>query len=212
MATTLTVNVEPRKIGKHHSKSARNIKKIPAVVYGPNLKNQNVLLDELFVLRHSNSNFESAIFQTESQNQEINSLKVMLKNIQVHPKTGRPIHVDLYALDMSATIRVNVSVEFQGTPKGVKEEGGLTQIVLREIEIECNPIDIPKYIQVDISDLSVGESIHVSDVSFPAGIKPMTLPERTLVTVSLPKEETETDEAAAPAADVAAAGDAAKKD
>ncbi len=188
MATPTVLNVETRKIGKGSSRSLRLEKKIPAVIYGPNIENKNVYIDELFVVRHSSSRFESTIFDTQSPDKDMGSLKVMLKKIQHHPKSGRPIHVDLYALDMKHSIRVNVTIKFNGEPVGIKE-GGVRQIILREIEVECNPSEIPEMIEVDVSHLEVGTSIHVSDMVFPAGVKPMTALERTVITVNLPKEE-----------------------
>ncbi len=196
MATTAVVQLDARKTGKGQSRAARLEKKIPAVIYGPKMKNVNALVDELFVLRHSGARHESSIFDTKSETKELSSLKVMFKNIQTHPGTGRPVHVDLYALDMAATIRVNVSIKFEGEPKGVKEEGALIQTLLREIEIETNPTDIPEFISVDISGLEVGDSIHVSDVKFASNVKPMTPSERTILTLTLPREEKEEEVAA----------------
>jgi len=204
MATTTVVQLDTRSAGKGLSKAARLEKKIPAVIYGPKMKNVNALIDELFVLRHSGAKHESSIFETQSNTQELTSLKVMLKNIQTHPGTGRPIHVDLYALDMSATIRVNVTIKFEGEPKGVKEEGALIQTLLREIEIETNPTEIPEYILVDISGLEVGDSVHVSDVKFSSNVKPITPLERTILTLALPREEKE-EEVVAPEAGAEAA-------
>lgn len=191
MAIAAELKVEARAPGKGSAKALRLERKIPAVIYGPKMENMNVTIDELFVLRHSGAKHESSIFQTTSDTSGLSSLKVMLKKIETHPATNRPVHVDLYALDMSATIKVNVSIEFMGEPVGVKEEGGVTQTILREIEIECNPTEIPESIKVDISEMKVGDSLHVSEVSFPTGVKPMTAPERTIITVSLPKEEKE---------------------
>jgi large subunit ribosomal protein L25 len=203
MSIAAEFNVETRISGKGNSKALRVERKIPAVIYGPKMENKNVYIEELFVLRHSGAKHESSIFETKSQEKALSSLKVMLKRIDTHPVSNRPIHVDLYALDMTAKIRVHVSIEFIGEPIGIKEEGGVSQVILRELEIECKPNDIPKSISLDISKLSVGESVHVSDVTFPEGVKSMTPPERTILTVNLPKEE----KAAEPV--VAAEGDAA---
>ena len=211
MAITAEMNIESRKIGKGTSRALRVERKVPAVIYGPKMENKNVYVDELFVLRHSGARHESSIFDTKSDDSSLGSLKVMLKKIDQHPATNRPIHVDLYALDMSATIKVNVSIEFVGEPVGVRDEGGAVQTILREIEIECNPVDIPDSIKVDISEMKVGDNLHVSDVSFGKGVTPMTSPERTILTVSMPKEEkvAEPTEVVAEAGDDAAAKDAA---
>lgn len=192
MSTPSTViTVQPRTTGKHNSRALRRERMVPAVIYGPKMENKNVLLDEVFVVKHRSSRFESSIFQTESDSSDISSLKVMLKNIQTHPATGRPVHVDLYALDMKATIKVNVQIKYVGEPIGVKENGGQLQVVRNEVEIECNATDIPESIEVDISGMDLNSSLHVSEMSFPAGVKPMTAGERTICTVNLPQEEKE---------------------
>lgn len=210
MSTTTECNVVERKTGKGPSRALRLEKKIPAVIYGPKLENQNCYVEELFVLRHSGAKHESSIFQTKSETSKLNSLKVMLKKIQTHPATNRPVHVDLYALDMAAKITVNVTVEYVGEPIGVKENGGVLQTILREVEIECNATEIPEFIKVDISSLDVGSSLHVSDVNFPAGVTPTTAGERTMATVNLPKEEKAAEPATAADGEAApAAGDAA---
>ncbi len=186
----LSMTVEARQPGKGASIAYRKDRKVPAVIYGPKTKNVNCLLDEIFVLKHSGTRHESSIFQTKSDEKNLSGMKVMLKKIDTHPATKRPIHVDLYALDMTAKIKVNVNVEFEGTPAG-EEEGGVLQVILRDIEIECNPVDIPESIKVDVSGMAVNDSIHVSDIAFPAGIEPMTDAERTVCTVSIPREEPE---------------------
>ncbi len=189
MIVSEKINVDARNTGKGNSRGLRKKHKIPAVIYGPKTKNQNVMMDELFVIKHSGSKHESSIFETKSEDSLMDSLKVMLKKIQVHPTTGRPIHVDLYALDMEASIRVNVTIKFVGEPVGVKKDGGIRQITQGQIEVECNPNEIPEEIQVDISHLKVGQSMHVSEMNFPSGVTPMTAPDRTIVTVNHPKKE-----------------------
>ncbi len=214
----LTMNVEARKTGKGASIAYRNDRKVPAVIYGPKMKNMNCLIEEIFVVKHSSSRHESAIFQTQSDEKGLSGMKVMLKKIDTHPGSNRPIHVDLYALDMTAKIKVHINIEFEGKAAG-EAEGGVLQVVLRDVEIECNPTDIPESIKVDISGLGVGDSIHISDLSFGPGIQPMTDPTRTVCLVSIPKDEpaepvvAEGEEGAAPAADGAKAegGDSAEK-
>lgn len=210
MATMTVFNVQERKPGKHWSRTSRKQRMIPAVIYGPKMENKNVLIDEIFIEKHRSPRYESSIFETQSDNSALGSLKVMLKNIQYHPASNRPIHVDLYALDMSATIRVHVQLKYVGEPIGVKEDGGVRQVVLHEIELECNPTDIPEFIQVDISDLEINSSKHASDLTLPAGVKLITAPERTLVTVNVPKEE-KAEEAPVEGADAAAAAPAGEK-
>lgn len=209
MSAGETFTLEPRKTGKGNSRALRNDRMVPAVIYGPKMENLNAVIEELFVTKHSGSKHESTIFVTKSSDSKLNGLKVMLKKVDRHPGTTRPIHVDLYALDMTATIRVNVPITFTGEPVGVKEEGGVRQITLRDIEIECNPTEIPETVEVDITHLNVGSSMHVSEMTFPAGVKPITAPERTIVTVNLPKEEKAEEPAAAAEGAEAAPAEAA---
>ena len=206
MSTSTVINVTTRETGKHNSRALRNDRMVPAVIYGPQMENKNALLDEIFVVKHRSPRFESTIFQTKSDSSELGSLKVMLKDIQFHPKTGRPVHVDLYALDMKATIKVNVQINFVGESIGVKDEGGMLQIVRNEVETECNATDIPESIEVDVSGMKLNDSLHVSDITFAAGVTPITPPERTLCTVNLPQEEKEPEVEAAPAEGAAAEG------
>lgn len=189
--TTETFKVEARKPGKGNSYNYRKERKVPAVIYGPKTENLNCIIDEIFVLKHSGSKHESSIFQTSSDDKSLSGLKVMLKRIDTHPGTSRPIHVDLYALDMTAKIKVNVQIEFEGEPKGVKEDGGVLSVVRREIEIECNPTEIPENIKVDISGVELNGSIHVSEITAPAGVTIVTDEALTICTVAMPKEEPE---------------------
>lgn len=212
-----TFKVDFRKTGKHNSRKMRNEKKIPAVIYGPKMENQNIFVEELFIQKHRSPRFESTIFKTQGDDSKISNLNVLMKKIQWHPVSNRPVHVDFYALDMTQTIRVNVTVKYEGIPTGVKDEGGLQQTILHELEIESNPTEIPESIVVDVSGLALNSSIHASEVSLPAGVKLITAPERTLVTVALPKEEKEPEVATAAegvegAADGAAPAAADKKE
>jgi large subunit ribosomal protein L25 len=214
MSTNLVLNVEPRTIGKHFSRSARKVNKIPTVIYGPKFKNANVFIDEVTVTRYRSPRFESSIFSLESGAKELSGLKVLIKNMQMHPMTGRPVHLDLYALDMTSKVRLKMVLEITGLPVGVKEEGGLLQVIMHDLEIECLPADIPTVIKVDVSHLALNDSLHVSDIEMPNGVRAVTAGERTVATVTLPEEEKAAvvatpDAAAAPAAAGAAKAPAA---
>lgn len=213
MSTNLVLNIEPRTIGKHFSRTARKGKKIPTVIYGPKFKNATVFIDEVTVTRYKSRRFESSIFSLNApEAKELNGVKVLIKNIQMNPVTDRPMHLDLYALDMSSKVRLKVVMEIVGLPVGVKEEGGLLQTVLHDIEIECLPADIPATIKVDVSGLALNQSLHVSDLEMPTGVRAVTAAERTIATVTLPEEEkAAAPTAAAEAAPAAGAAPAAAK-
>lgn len=202
MSTNLELNVQPRTVGKHFSRGARKNKQIPTVIYGPKFKNANVFIDEVTVTRYKSRRFESSIFTLKSgEAKELDGVKVLIKNLQMNPLTDRPMHLDLYALDMSSKVRLKIVLTITGTPVGVKEEGGLLQTIMHDVEIECLPSDIPNTITVDVSGLALNDSLHVSDLEMPKGVRAVTPGERTIATVGLPEEE----KAATPAADAAAA-------
>jgi large subunit ribosomal protein L25 len=195
------MSVEPRDTGKHFNRKARVGHRIPAVVYG-STDNKNVSIDENTLAKFNTRAYENALFNLKSADSKLNGVAVLLKDVQIHPVTRRPVHADLFALDLTKTVRVSVEVRFEGKPIGLAE-GGLLNVVNRQIEIECLPTDIPETVTLDISDLGVGDAKHVSDLSLPKTVKLLSSPDTTLAVVNLFVEE----EIAAPVA--AAATDAA---
>lgn len=223
----LELNVELRKVGKHSSRGLRKDKQVPAIVYGPKVKNLNVTLKESEVVKYAKQQFENSIFVLKSNDSKINNLKVLKKSMDVHPVSRRPLHLDLFALDLTKSVRVFVEVRFDGKPIGTKE-GGVLNTVKREVEVECLPTNIPQFVSIDVTNLGIGDSIHASELQMPANVKLITLPTETLCTVSVVEEEkaapvaaaAATAEgaaapaegaAAAPAAGAAAKADAGKK-
>ncbi len=205
-------NAQKRTTGKGESFKLRSNKKIPAVIYGPKVENKSVFLEELFVTKFGVKKFESRIFQIDSEDTSINSLKVIFKDVQRHPVSRKPTHVDLYALDMTARIKLNVKVELSGIPIGVKEGGILTQTI-REVEIECSPENIPEKFIIDVTGINLNESCHVSDIVFPENVKSLTSEKITIATVAATREtaKAEAEEDPAAAAAVAAPEEAKKK-
>lgn len=209
MSSEFVFNIEDRQSGKSFSRAARMEKKVPTVVYGPKFKNENGFIEEKIVTRYLASRFESTIFDLKSDSAKFKGVKVLIKNIQRHPVTDRPVHLDLYALDMTSKVRLNVVLEFTGTAAGVKEEGGLFQVVMHEVEIECLPADIPKVLVADVTELRLNNSLHVSDLKLPNGVRAVTPGERTLATVTAYVEEAAAAPVAAAAAPAAGATPAA---
>ena len=199
----IDITVEARETGKHNSRALRRDRKVPAVVYGA-IKNQNIWIAEGDVNRYHTRAFENALFNLKSGDKNVNGQVVLMKDVTVHPLSRRPEHVDLFALDMNKAVRVSVEVRMEGKPVGLSE-GGMLNIVARQIEIECLPAQIPEFIAADVSGLNVGDALHVSDLKIPQGLKVITGMEQTLAVVSVIEEEA----AATPAADAAAAAPAA---
>src|SRR5690606_9506691 len=112
----------------------------------------------------------------------------------------RPVHMDFFAPDMTQTVRVNVEVRITGKARGIGD-GGLVTIVRRDVEIECLRLEIPSHFDLDVTNLDLNASMHVSDIQFPENVKVITGMEETIVTCAEVKEEV----AAAPTVDAAAA-------
>lgn len=203
---TLKLSADAREPGKSGARSLRRGWYVPAVVYGPKTKPLSLSVHVNDAIKYSRHGFENSIFTIESKDSILNGLKVLRKSMDVHPITRRPIHMDFFAPDMTQTVRVDIEVRINGKAKGTAE-GGLVSMVRRNVEIECLPMEIPEFFQLDISDLGLNESMHVSDIKFPENTRVITSLDETIVTCAEVKEE-----AAAPvvaAEGAAAAGDAA---
>lgn len=210
----IELTVEPRETGKANSRALRMKRMVPAVVYGAT-ENKNVFIDERFITKYNVQAFENALFSLKCQDSKLNNIVVLMKEVTVQPLTRRPQHVDLFALDLKKTVRISVEITLTGKPIGIAE-GGLLNVVNRTIEVECLPTQIPEKITADISNLGVGDALHVSDLQIPDGVKVLSTPETTIAVVNLFVEEAvaaptavATDVAAVPAAGAAAVAPAA---
>jgi large subunit ribosomal protein L25 len=132
--------------------------------------------------------------------------KVILKEFQREPLRGKLLHADFYEVALDKAITVTVHIELEGTPVGVKVQGGIVDFVTRELEVECLPTDIPEKIAVDISALELNKHLRVSDLEVSEKIKVLAEPEVVIAHVVLPKAE----EAPAAAAEAAPAEGAAE--
>lgn len=205
------LNVEPREPGKGVSRNLRNNRRVPAVVYG-SVKSRSITVEEGAIRKYNIRAFENALFTLKSEDKELNNVVVLMKSVQVHPLSRNPQHVDLFALDLKKAVRVSIEVRVEGKAAGIAD-GGLLNVVNRQIEIECLPTEIPDGITVDVSNLGVGDSIHVSDIQLPEGVKLISSPDLTVAVVNLQEEEAAAPaaaDAAAPAAGAAAAAAPAK--
>jgi large subunit ribosomal protein L25 len=114
----------------------------------------------------------------------------MIKELQTHPVSRNFIHIDFYEIKMDQKITAKIPVVTTGTAKGV-ELGGIVQIIRRELEVECLPLEVPESIEIDISDLDIGDSIHVGKIHLEGGIEFLEEDDYTVVTVVSPKMEEE---------------------
>jgi large subunit ribosomal protein L25 len=189
--------------GKNEARRLRAGGRIPAVVYGGKDGGKPIAVDPKVLAK---------ILRTQQGANTLIALnvpgagnaRVLVREYQLDPVTHELLHADFYRVAMDKLIRIPVTVVPQGEPKGVKQQGGVLDIVHRQIEIECLPADIPNNIEVDVRELMVGQSIRVKDLAVSEKWKAVTDPETMLLHVIIPKVE----ETPAPA-EAAAAGTAA---
>jgi large subunit ribosomal protein L25 len=165
-AVSEVVAATPRE-GKFSKNAARRVRvqgKIPGVVYGAKEPAVAIELDPKQMLRilHSESGHNS-IFDLEVAGSSAKT-KVMIVDWQYEPIKDRLIHIDLKRIAMDKAMKVEVPVLLEGIPVGVKIGGGILDQVLREVEIECLPADIPSHIAVDVSNLAFGDVLRISDL------------------------------------------------
>jgi large subunit ribosomal protein L25 len=191
MATTLEQNVleaQPREAGtKNHARRVRKEGKIPAVVYGAGKESQPVTVDPRHVLRilHSDTG-HNTIFDLAMNG---GATKAMIVDWQYEPIKGHLLHIDLKRIAMDKVLRVSIPITLQGVPAGVKTEGGILEQMLREVEIECLPGDIPSHIDVDVSELTFGKVIRVEDLPHNPKLKFLTEANQPVAHVTSVKEE-----------------------
>ncbi len=221
-----TVVATPRE-GKFNKNAARRVRvsgKIPAVVYGAGQEPVAVAVDPKVITKilHSESG-HNTIFDLAIEGGA--GTKAMIVDWQHEPIKGKLLHIDLKRIAMDKLMRVSVPIQLVGIPVGVKSQGGILEHVLREVEIECLPGDIPSHLDVDVSGMELHGLIHVSDLPHSGSIKFLEDENATVAHVGIVKEEapaevaevaptepevakkgkTETAETAAPAADAKAA-------
>ncbi len=186
--------VERNLRGKNEARRLRASGRIPAVVYGGKEGGSAIAVDPKMLARilrtAQGANTLIALNLPGGSNAQ-----VLVKEYQLDPVTHELLHADFYRVAMDKLIRVPVTVVAHGEPKGVKQQGGVLDIVHRQVELECLPADIPNNIVLDVSELMVGQSIRVKDVATNPKWKMLSDPEMMLLHVIIPKVE----EAPAPA-------------
>jgi large subunit ribosomal protein L25 len=178
-------------VGNGPARTLRREGKVPAVLYGP--KTEPVLLSidsKDFEQILKEASVGSVLLNLQIQNGKSSTRSAMIKELQTHPVSGSFLHVDFYEIDMQKKITAKVQVVAKGHSVGV-ELGGLLQYVRRELEVLCFPTAIPEAIEVDISDLDIGDSIHVEDISLSGDVEIPADTNFTVLTVLAPKVEEE---------------------
>ena len=144
--------------------------------------------------------------------------KVLMKEVQHHPVTGATLHVDFIEISMTEKMTVPISVNLIGEPVGVKQEGGILEYLLRQVEVECLPTDLIEGIDVDVSEMNIGDTLLVSDLVVDSKLTVVTAGDIAVASISAPRVSEEAEEAAegeegaeAAEGEAAAPADAAKE-
>jgi len=174
-------------IGKGAARSLRRDGKVPAVLYGSDIQpvSLSIQAKEIEVL------LKNAKFSQQLINIDLGEgirKPTMIKEIQFRPVKGDFLHIDFYEVNMDRKIRVNVPVVLKGKCIGI-EMGGLLQIIRRELEVLCYPGEIPESIEIDVTDLNIGNSVHVNDIQLEGDMEIPADVNFTIVTVLAPKKE-----------------------
>lgn len=187
----LMIQAEPRsELGKNANRRLRARGKIPAVIYGPGFDATSISVDPDEVDRILQSETgHNTIFELEIGG---NSRQVLIKDYQLHPVTDQLMHADFQAIAMDQLMEFEVRIEIAGVPKGVRNTGGVLDMVLREIKLECLPIDVPDRIRIDVTELEIGDAIRVADLQVDTSkVTVLSEPDLVLVTVVPPHVEKE---------------------
>jgi large subunit ribosomal protein L25 len=204
MRTSIKVGAEVRSSrGKNEARRTRQRGLIPAVIYGSFQEPVAVAVSpkQLLQILRSKTGYNT-IFDLEIPGGE--TTPVMVVDEQFDPIKGNLLHADFKRIDLTKRLRVNVPVATLGEPKGVKQQGGLLEVVTRAVEIDCLPDEIPEHFEIDVSELLIGQSKRASDVALSGSMRLLSPPEAVIAhCVALRAEEVAPAEEAAPVAEAA---------
>ncbi len=174
--------------GKNEARRVRLSGRIPAVIYGAFKDPVAVSVNPKDILKIIRSKTgHNSIFDVEVAGTE--KTPVIVADEQYHPVKGTLMHIDLKRIDLTRKLRVSIPVHAKGDAKGVKQQGGVLDIVTKQIEIECIPDDIPDEYIVDVTELMIGNAIRVKELPIKDGIRVLTSPDVVIVHVVGIREE-----------------------
>lgn len=174
--------------GKNDARRARRDGQVPVTIYGGQGETVAALapLRELAAILRSDTG-RNTILTLDVEG--VGASEVMFHDRQIDPVRGRLIHADFKRLVKGQKIEATVPLRLVGEPLGVREQSGILEQIVREVEIRCEPREIPEHIDVDVSNLEVHDVLHVSDIPTSAGIEILESPETVIATVGVVKEE-----------------------
>ncbi len=164
---------------------------IPGILYGKHLEEPVCLVvpeKELVKILTSTEGGRGILFTLNIQNGEVRKEYAILQDVQFHPTKLNVIHVDWHGISLEEEIEATIPILLKGEAVGTKV-GGILETVLDEVDVRCLPMNLPPHIEVDISNLNIGDSIHVRDLVVPEGVTIVTPGEEVIVTVVTPEAE-----------------------
>lgn len=193
---TIKLSIEPRQEkGKGKAGRLRRSGKVPGIFYGPGKDAVSVCVNTREFQQQVAGLEGSHLIQFLSDTAELNEKIVLLKEVQQDPITADPLHIDFYEVDVNVPIQAGVALHMTGRAEGVTA-GGSLQYFRREMRVECLPLDIPDFIEIDVSHLGINDAIHVEDLTLPPNVKSMEEAQLMLVSVIAPAAEPEPEEEA----------------
>ncbi|HJX29780.1 MAG TPA: 50S ribosomal protein L25 [Thermoanaerobaculia bacterium] len=189
----MTIEVQKReRVGKGGNREARRNGLIPGVVYGGGKDSVPIQLDrKSFVEMMKKSDSENPIFLLKlGTGQERHAI---LREIQKDPVSRMVIHLDFQRVDMNQKVHVTVPIELKGTAYGVKTEGGLIDFVTREIAVECLPGNIPAHLDLDVTEVRVGQHVEARELQLPEGVTLFDAPEKVILSLTHARAEEATE-------------------
>ncbi len=178
----ITLNAQAREPGKKTARASRREGLVPCVLYGHGVEPVSFTVPAI--------SLKPLIFTAESHRVQISlgeeQWDCIIKEIKFDPVTDRPSHVDFQVLRKGEKLTLAIPIRFQGTAVGQITEGGEVQYILHEVSVTCLPKDIPSTIDVDISQLHIGDAVYISDLDVP-GVKFEAQPEQAVVTIASPR-------------------------
>lgn len=177
--------------GKGSARASRRAGRIPAIVYGGKDQPVSVSVDRLEMeraLKRSSGESENIIVNVVYDDNDTKDFTIV-RETQHDPLSGELEHLDFFRISVDKKIATTVSLHPVGASKGVKA-GGVFELILREVEVECLPLEIPNYIEFDVSNLDIGETLHVSDIPENPLYTILTAPERTIASITKPESAT----------------------
>jgi large subunit ribosomal protein L25 len=200
---TAQLSASPRNsVGKGAARSLRSAGQIPAVIYGHAREPQSLAIPT--------REFEKLLERVSAESTVIELTldggvaRTLIREIQRHPFKKQILHIDFQELVAGEKVTVNVPIVLVGTPEGVRLSGGILSQVMSELSIRVDPVNIPRRIEADVTNVAIGHSLHVSDLKVPEGVEVEDDADATVAVVSAPKVEAEPTPGAAEGAEVAA--------